>query len=101
MNLSVGTSASENWLLYRKSRQCDTIFHLVKYPSAYVIAPIPMEDLTKEQILEAATLCKSKSKYKNLPNLAVMYTPISNTILGMELGSFVVKSNHKKKVVYV
>ena len=98
---SVGKNAQDNWKIYHESRQTDTIFHLDKFSSPYVIVNISITDLMPEQILTAAQLCKSKSKYKNLSNIGIFYTPISNTKLGDTIGSFVVNSNHKKKLVYI
>lgn len=97
----VGKNAQDNWKIYKESNQNDTIFHLDKFSSPYVIVNIPLSELTMDQITTAATMCKSKSKYKNIPGIGVMYTPISNTILGSKVGSFHINSNHKTKVVYV
>lgn len=96
-----GKNAQDNWNIYKASKQTDTIFHLDKLSSPYVIINVPMEFLTKEQIYAAALLCKSKSKYKNMANIGILYTPISNTVLGFVPGSFIVLSNHKKTVVNV
>lgn len=97
----VGTSASTNWDMYRHCMQTDTIFHLNKFSSPYVIVNLPINQLSNEQILAAAIICKRKSKYKNVPNVGVIYTPISNTVLGNEIGSFVIRNNHKKKLIIV
>ena len=98
---TIGKNAEDNWKIYRESSQTFTIFHLDKFSSAYVIVNVLMEDLTNQQIYTAADLCKSHSKYKNVPNTGVMYTSISNTHLGNKPGAFIVNSNKKVKVVYV
>ena len=97
----VGKNAVDNWKIYKESSQTDTIFHLDKFSSPYIIVNVPITDLTNEQIYTAANLCKSKTKYKNIPNLGVMYTSISNTTLGTNVGAFHITSNRKVKVVNV
>lgn len=97
----VGKNATDNWKIYKESSHFDTVFHLDKFSSPYVIVNVPINELTMEQIMTAATLCKSKTKYKNVPNIGVMYTPIANTVLGLKLGSFIISSNHKTKTIYV
>jgi hypothetical protein len=97
----VGKNAINNWEIYKASNQTDTIFHLDKFSSPYVIINIPITDLTKELIYIASILCKSKSKYKTLPNIGVLYTSISNTILGIKEGSFIINSNHKKNITTI
>ena len=120
INLLVGKNASNNWEIYKLSNlglgsvaentsqvnpargnQIDTIFHLDKFPSPYVIINKPIEELSTELIIFAATVCKSKSKYKNVPNIGVLYTPISNTIIGDKVGSFIIVSNRKKHVIHI
>lgn len=97
----VGKNADHNWNLYKESGQTDTIFHLDKFSSPYVIVNVSLGDLTKEQIYAAALLCKSKSKYKTMNNVGILYTSISNTSLGPKTGSFIINSNRKKNVVFV
>ena len=97
----VGKNAENNWNIYRASERSDTIFHLDKFSSPYVIVNVPITELTTEQIYMAAYLCKLKSKYKSYNNIGVLYTSISNTSLGNEIGSFNIKSTGKKKVIHV
>lgn len=97
----LGKNADSNWSIHRASDPNDTIFHVNKLSSPYVIINIPIEKLTKEQALTAAILCKSKSKHKNSPNLEILYTPISNTRLGDVPGLFIIKSESKKKILHV
>ena len=98
---TIGKNAEDNWKIYRESSQTNSIFHLDKFSSPYVIVNVPVEDLTNQQIYTAADLCKSHSKYKNVPNMGVMYTSISNTHLGKKPGAFIVNSNRKVKVVNI
>lgn len=97
----LGKSAENNWQIYKLSDQCDTVFHLDKFSSPYVIVNKELTSLTKEQIHIAAQLCKNGSKYRDVPNIAIMYTPISNTFLGEKLGSFIIRSNHKVNIVKI
>ncbi|XWV24780.1 hypothetical protein QJ856_gp1003 [Tupanvirus deep ocean] len=97
----LGKNSENNWEIYKASDQSDTVFHLDKFPSPYVIINVPIEKLTSQQIMVGVLLCKQKSKYKSLNNINVMYTPISNTTLGSKSGSFIINSNHKKYVVNV
>ena len=97
----VGKNDRDNWRLYRESGQDSTIFHLDKFSSSYVIVEVPVDKLTPAQILDGARLCKSHSKYRDVPKIGVMYTSRSNTHLGDKVGEFIVKSNRKRRVVVV
>jgi hypothetical protein len=97
----IGKNALDNWKIYKEASQRDTVFHLDGLTSPYVIVNRTMDELTTQIINTAADLCKSKSKHKHLHNLKVLYTSISNTRLGDAIGSFVVISNHKKRIVNI
>ena len=97
----LGKNAETNWQIYKASSQTDCIFHLDKLSSPYVIVNIPADMLTTEQIYIIGSICKSKSKHKNVPNISVMYTPISNTMLGNNVGEFIITSNRKKNTVII
>lgn len=101
MCILLGSNAENNWEIYKESSKDNTIFHLDKFSSPYVIVDVPIDKLSKNQINIIARLCKIKSKYKSLSRLGVLYTSISNTILGDNVGSFHILSSRKKKVVYV
>ncbi len=97
----LGKNADSNWSIHKASEPSDTIFHVNKLSSPYVIVNVPIDKLTKEQISAAAILCKSKSKHKSCPALEILYTPISNTYLGDVPGLFIIKSESKKKLIRV
>lgn len=97
----LGKNAELNWLIYKASDQSDTIFHLNKFTSPYVIINVRIDMLTNDQIFIAALLCKSKSKHKNIPNIGIMYTSISNTFLGNKIGEFIIKNNKKKNIIKI
>lgn len=100
VNYYVGTNAEDNWNLYRASSQSFTIFHLDKFSSPYVVIDQEIDNLNQKHLNLASLICKYYSKYKNVPNINIMYTPISNTSLGDTIGSFIVKNNKKKKVYH-
>jgi predicted ribosome quality control (RQC) complex YloA/Tae2 family protein len=83
-----GKSAAMNWQLYRESAPEDTLFHLDELSSPYVIIEKSMKDLTPEEITMCARQCWEYSAHTHLRRVRVMYTPISNTRLGKEKGSF-------------
>ena len=97
----LGKNAESNWNIYKASEQTDTIFHVDKLSSPYVIVNVPVDDLSREQISAAAILCKSKSKHRLHHDLEILYTPISNTYLGDKLGMFIIKNNNKKKIIKI
>ena len=47
-------------------------------------------------IVSAASLCKLHTKYRNIPNLKINYTPIKNIKKAEQIGS--VTFNSKRKV---
>jgi predicted ribosome quality control (RQC) complex YloA/Tae2 family protein len=97
----VGRNAKNNWDIYKKSDELDTIFHLDNNPSPYVIINKPITELTKNEIIHASELCKSKSKFKDHDKVTVLYTSISNTFLGKVIGSFCIKSISEKYTIDV
>ena len=94
----VGKNSAENWELLSES-QCYTWFHLASFSSCYVICCT--EDPTDDMIRYSAELCKSNTKYRNLKNLKVNYTPISNLKKGPIEGMVIMKSNRKVKNIVV
>lgn len=99
--ITIGKNAANNWEIYKSSKGSDTIFHLDKFPSPYVIINKPIDELSTPIIEFLAKLCKSKTKYKNVPNIGVLYTLVSNTTLGVKIGSFIINSNRKKNIIHV
>lgn len=98
----IGQNQEENWELideaYKNNDQY-IWFHLNSFPSCHVI----MEDTeeSNENIIMGAQLCKENSKYKNVPNIKVCYTKISNIQKGEKIGSVTFYSNRKKKTIVV
>ncbi len=95
--IKVGQSAQENWDLIDNSNQNYIWLHLNSFPSCHIV--IEDENPTTELLLEGARLCKDNTKYRNLKNLKICYTTISNLIKGKEIGSVSYKSNSKVKYI--
>ena len=88
----VGKNAKENWKLLEENQEY-IWFHLDSFPSCYVICCD--ENPSKELLLYGAQLCKLNTKYRNLKNLKVNYTKLSNLRKGEEEGSVYIKSKRK------
>jgi predicted ribosome quality control (RQC) complex YloA/Tae2 family protein len=98
-HILVGQNSSENWQIIDDSSQTYYWFHLKSFPSCHVI--VQSDDLSQDLILYAAQLCKINTKYKNLTNVKVNYTPISNISKGIDIGSVHFKSNRKVKNITI
>ena len=95
--IKIGQSAKENWYLIDNSNQNYIWLHLDSFPSCHIV--IEDENPSNELLLEGARLCKEYTKYRNLKNLKICYTTISNLIKGQEIGSVSYKSNRKVKYI--
>lgn len=80
----IGTNAQDNVDIICNSNPTDIWFHVADYPSAHIIAQIPLE-LTNQPnkillpiIKQGAVLCKQVSKYSGQKNLSITYTCVSN-----------------------
>jgi len=93
----IGSNARENWDIIKDSDLSHIWFHLNSFPSPHVI--IRSSDPSDDQVIEAAYLCKSRSKYKNLNNIKVVYTRIANLELAEEVGSVNIISKRKCKYI--
>ncbi len=98
-HILIGQNASENWQIIDDSSNAYYWFHLKSFPSCHVI--VQSDDISQDLILYAAQLCKTHTKYKNLTNVKVSYTPISNITKGIDIGSVNFKSNRKVKNVTI
>ena len=94
----VGKNSKENWDLLNEN-QNHIWFHLASFPSCYVIC---LDDNPSfECLMYGANLCKLNTKYRNLRNLKVNYTKLSNLSKGEEEGSVYIKSNKKVNSITV
>ena len=100
METVVGKNDSDNWNIIKESSSDDIWFHLNSFPSPHVITRINGSD-EEVDINYAASLCKSKSKYKNVPNIKIVYTSIKNLKLGNKVGSVEFISKRKCKYVVI
>lgn len=96
-DILIGSTAQENWDIIEESSPDFTWLHLNSFPSPHVI--IKSELPSHSEILEAASLCKSKSKYKHIRNIKVVYCKVSNLELAETVGSVNILSKRKCKYV--
>lgn len=92
INIIVGENAKENWDILNTNKNY-WWFHLKSFPSCHVI--IEDENPNNLEILEAASLCKKYTKYKNMNNLKINYTQIKNLKKSIDVGSVEFNSNRK------
>lgn len=94
-----GLNARDNFDLILGSKQDHWWFHLNSFPSPHVVFRDPI--LEYDDIIESAMLCKSKSKYKNIRNVKIVYTPISNVRLTDVIGQVTFVSKRKCKFIVI
>lgn len=92
-----GENAIDNFdLLDKFKHNPDYIWlHLNSFSSCYIIIEIEKINLLKRtdyiDILNyAANLCKQNTKYKNVPNIKVMWTTISKIIKSEKIGQVII-----------
>lgn len=90
----VGQNAKENWSLLTNAKQKHIFFHLSSFPSCYVILQTD-EKVNDDIIAQCARICLENTKYKNMCDVYVDYTPVSNTKKGDVVGEVVYKSMRK------
>ena len=96
----VGQNAKENWELIDKSKPEYFFFHLSSFPSCYVV--LECENIPYiETIIACAKLCKSRTKYKNVPNLYVDYCTCGNLRKFWKVGEVEFRSNKKTLKIMV
>jgi len=89
----LGETAKENWSIIDDSEGDFTWMHLNSFPSGHII--IQSDEINNDILFKAANLCKQNTKYRNVPNLKVCYTKVSNLIKGEKTGSVHYKSNRQ------
>ena len=92
----LGENAKENWEMLNRVKSYFLFFHLSSFSSGYLIMECE-EKPVLDILLQAAELCKNGTKYRNLKNIKVDYTPCSNLTLGNQLGEVIYKSKRKVK----
>ena len=104
----IGQNAKENYNILDQAYKinCDYIwFHLNSFPSCFVIMYSTLYELKPNNINDylnyGAYLCKQNTKYRNIPNLKICYTLVSNLIKGEKVGSVHYKSNRKVNTIKI
>lgn len=101
-NIKVGSNAHENWKLLENAEPHDYFFHLSSFPSCYVILEIRNENSINDDIInQCCALCKENTKFRNLKNIKVDVTLVSNVKKGEKVGEVYYVSNRKVKKVIV
>ena len=96
---NIGKNAKENWKLLDSAEPDDIWFHLDNSSSPYVILEVKnLDSIPSSIISDCAKLCKERSKSKDLKNVSVIYTTVSNLKKGDSLGS-VYLSNTPNKIL--
>lgn len=92
-----GENAIDNFeLLDKFNSYPDYVWlHLNSFSSGYIIIEIEKKELLKrvdyQDILNyAANLCKQYTKYKNVPNIKIMWTTISKVIKTEKVGQVII-----------
>lgn len=98
--IHIGQNAKENWQILSKASQKSLIFHLKSFPSPYVILTNG-DNYDMETIEYCAKLCLENSKMKNLRNVYIEYTVVSNVTKGDIIGEMVYKSCKKVQKIKV
>ena len=81
----IGGNAQENWDILTQAKKGYVFFHLSAFPSCYVI--LQTEEKVDDTVLqECANLCLKNTKYRNLKNVYVDYTLVSNVKKGEKVG---------------
>src|SRR3990167_11422134 len=91
-DISIGTSAKENWDILSTALQNDLWFHLGgNLSSPHIILHIPenmkARKIPKQAINKCAILCKMHSKYKDINRVSVIYTETKNVSKAGKIGS--------------
>ena len=97
---NIGQNSRENWTLLENASPKNILFHLRSFPSCFVI----LETDSLDNILvinKAAELCKTNTKYRNVPHIKVDYTFCENVIKGDIVGEIIFKSNKKVKTIVI
>lgn len=91
----LGESAIDNWNILKHGSQKDIFFHLDNYPSCYVILKTYGNNPSFNIIRLCAEWCKNETKYKNIPNIYIIYTELSNVLKGKKIGEVSFKNQKK------
>lgn len=94
ISIILGQNDVENWKIisdYKKINENYIWMHLDSYPSGHII--ILSEIIDNELLKYAGNICKDNTKYRNIPNLKLCYTKLSNIKKGDKAGEVYFKQN--------
>lgn len=91
----VGCDAADNMKILNEAMLTDIWFHIDGYPSAHVIAKIPVKkSFDKKQLFriikQGASICKEVSKFASQKNVKIVYTKVNDVIPTEKEGTVVV-----------
>ena len=87
IQILVGKNAKDNWNLLEDACEEDLWFHVQDESSAYVIIVNDFKnEITKEDINNAASICKQHSKLKNKQNVKINWLPVKHVKKGKTVG---------------
>lgn len=99
----IGQNAQDNWNildLYKKENDKYIWFHLNSFSSPYVIMCSSLDNLEISEINNylyfGAELCKNNSKYRNLPNLKIIYTSLKKLTKTNKIGEVIISGKKKQ-----
>ena len=98
-NIKLGENAAENHSLVELSCSNYTWIHLKSFPSGHVVIDCKSPD--KNTIQYAANICLQGTKQKNLKDIYVSITNISNLLTTDKIGQVEFKSNKKVKKIKI
>ena len=99
----IGSNASENWTILSNFKPHHMFFHLSSFPSCFVILETEHKypEIDLEIIKQVASICKTNTKYKNVPNVKVDYTFCENIIKGDKVGEIIYRSKRQVKQIKI
>lgn len=104
LQINIGKNSVDNWNLLDNLCQDYIWFHVSDYPSSHIILEYNFSNykkLNKQTLIHCASICKNKSKAKNIKNIEVNYTSINNLYKGEEVGSVYYKDINRVKTITV
>lgn len=85
--IRTGKNARDNWKLLDEACEDDLWFHVKDESSAYVIVENDYKtQITDEDILEAAKLCKQHSKLRGKARVNIIWLPVKHVRKGKVVG---------------
>ena len=100
IQIVLGENSEENWELIEKFKNKDVYWlHLNSFSSGHVI--ILTNNIFDSLLKYSGNICRMYSKYKNLKNIKICYTHLSNIKKGKDKGEVIFNSNRKVKTYLI